>query len=263
MMKQTIVPPPPRNASTATQTRHKENKKNSGSWYYLQLQAAKLIQEQETRNLHSSSGIIEKETIRIMIRITTTTRLQRIDWLFDRSTKHQNSKHRYLNTADDRSRIEKKRRRSRGGCVPGSVDEIADCGLPCTKHRRGVGDRRGLVGSEEHENHESHNSGPNQRPTDAQHHGHGTTTKTNKKAMQLQTTSSSCSVKQYPPMYKEVLSWLCALQGRRLLAHRRHFVMGQSLVSTIETFPAQLVKDSLELHCALSPYVFNLICGIP
>jgi hypothetical protein len=59
-----------------------------------------------------------------------------------------------------------------------------------------------LVGSEEHENHESHNSGPNQRPTDAQHHGHGTTTKTNKtnkqtnkKAMQLQTTSSSCSVK--------------------------------------------------------------------
>jgi len=49
--------------------------------------------------------------------------------------------------------------------------------------------------------------------------------------MQLQTTSSSCSVKQYPPMYKEVLSWLCALQGRRLLAHRRHFVMGQSLVS--------------------------------
>jgi hypothetical protein len=88
-----------------------------------------------------------------------------------------------------------------------------------------------LVGSEEHENHESHNSGPNQRPTDAQHHGHGTkTNKTkqnktkqkNKKAMQPQTTSSSWSVKQqYPPMYKEVLSWLCALQGRRLLAHRK------------------------------------------
>lgn len=107
--------------------------------------------------------------------------------MFDCSTKHQNSKHKYLSTADDRSGIGKKRRRSHGGCVPGAVDKIADCGLPCTKHRRGVGDRRGLVGSEEHENHESHNSGPNQRPTDAQHHGHGTTTKTNQNKTSKQT----------------------------------------------------------------------------
>jgi hypothetical protein len=37
-------------------------------------------------------------------------------------------------------------------------------------------------------------------------------------------------------MYKEVLSWLCALQGRRLLAHRRHSVMGQSLVYILAPF---------------------------
>lgn len=87
--------------------------------------------------------------------------------------------------------------------------------------------------------------------------------KTNKQESNAATNYLFFLFCQTPPMYKEVLSWLCALQGRRLLAHRRHFVMGQSLVSTIETFPAQLVKDSLEPHCALSPYVFNLICGIP
>ncbi len=90
MMKQTIAPP--RNASTATQTRHKENKRISGSWYYLQLQAAELIQEQETRNLHSSSAIIEKETIRNRDKNHNNNKIAEdwlIVWLFHKAPKQQ------------------------------------------------------------------------------------------------------------------------------------------------------------------------------
>ncbi len=95
--------------------------------------------------------------------------------------------------------------------------------------------------------------------------------KTNKqtKAMQLQTSSSpSSSVKQYPPMYQEVLSWLCVLQGRRLLAHTRD-ILWWAKVSILyilapfgvyhRNFPGVTSEVST---WASSPFVFNLICGI-